>query len=174
MNTVLDKYTIWFDGTITVPSNQIDQYMHVDKLAVDEMTPQLQQYNRLMQKSKQLTVKTDCDGLIVDWNIPANYKEENIKQVILDKHHALCQQFNWSDEEYLDRISRILVEYSLYSARKYIPLLRVMHYLVDTLIQQNIVWGPGRGSGVSSYILYVLQVHDVDSVAFDLDINDFL
>jgi DNA polymerase III alpha subunit len=36
------------------------------------------------------------------------------------------------------------------------------------------VWGIGRGSSVSSYVLYVLGVHDVDSYAYDLDIGDFL
>lgn len=174
MNTVLDQYTIWFDGTITIPSNQIDQYLHIDKLAVDKLTPQLIQFNALMPKTKKLTVKTQCDDLLVAWDIPEYYKTLNIRDIILTKHHSMATQYEWTDVEYQSRVDRILLEYSLYKKCNYIQLLQVMHYLVDTLTSKGVVWGPGRGSSVSSYILYILQVHDVDSVTFELDITDFL
>jgi DNA polymerase III alpha subunit len=38
----------------------------------------------------------------------------------------------------------------------------------------NIVWGVGRGSSVSSYVLYLLGVHRVNSLYYDLDIHEFL
>jgi DNA polymerase III alpha subunit len=40
--------------------------------------------------------------------------------------------------------------------------------------KNNIVWGVGRGSSVSSYILYLIGVHKVNSILYKLDINDFL
>jgi DNA polymerase III alpha subunit len=54
------------------------------------------------------------------------------------------------------------------------PILRAITYVINTLQDKNIVWGVGRGSSVSSYVLYILGVHDVDSVKYNLDIADFL
>jgi DNA polymerase III alpha subunit len=38
----------------------------------------------------------------------------------------------------------------------------------------NIIWGVGRGSSVASYVLYLLEVHRVDSMYYNLDIREFL
>jgi DNA polymerase III alpha subunit len=49
-----------------------------------------------------------------------------------------------------------------------------MIYLVDFMRENNIVWGVGRGSSVASYVLYLIGVHKVDSIQFDLDWREFL
>ena len=38
----------------------------------------------------------------------------------------------------------------------------------------NVVWGLGRGSSTASYILYLLGVHKIDSLYYDLPIEEFL
>jgi DNA polymerase III alpha subunit len=40
--------------------------------------------------------------------------------------------------------------------------------------EKNIVWGVGRGSSVASYVLYLLGVHKIDSIYYDLDVEEFL
>ena len=53
-------------------------------------------------------------------------------------------------------------------------LLCYLKYLVDTMREHNIVWGVGRGSSVASYCLYLLGVHKINSIKFELDIKEFL
>ena len=53
-------------------------------------------------------------------------------------------------------------------------VLKFLVYLIDIMRSNNIVWGVGRGSSVSSYVLYLLGVHKVDSIKYGLDITDFL
>jgi DNA polymerase III alpha subunit len=53
-------------------------------------------------------------------------------------------------------------------------LLKYLKYLVDTMRENKIVWGVGRGSSVASYALYLIGVHKVDSIKYQLDINEFL
>ena len=53
-------------------------------------------------------------------------------------------------------------------------LLRYMIYLVDFMRENNIVWGVGRGSSVASYVLYLIGVHRIDSIQYDLDWREFL
>ena len=55
-----------------------------------------------------------------------------------------------------------------------LDLLRYMIYLVDFMRENNIVWGVGRGSSVASYVLYLLDVHKVDSFKYNLDYKEFL
>jgi DNA polymerase III alpha subunit len=53
-------------------------------------------------------------------------------------------------------------------------LLRFLVYIVDVMREQDIVWGVGRGSSVASYVLYLIGVHKIDSLYYDLDIAEFL
>jgi DNA polymerase III alpha subunit len=46
--------------------------------------------------------------------------------------------------------------------------------MIDVFNKNNIVHGVGRGSSTSSYVLYLLGVHFIDSIKYDLDINEFL
>jgi len=53
-------------------------------------------------------------------------------------------------------------------------LLRYLKYLVDTMNHNQVIWGVGRGSSVSSYVLYLLGVHRINSMYYDLDVGEFL
>lgn len=69
---------------------------------------------------------------------------------------------------------RVLMELSLYENYNMTKLLRCMIWLVDYFEEHNIFWGVGRGSSVSSYCLFLLGLHLVDSIKYDLDVNEFL
>jgi len=100
------------------------------------------------------------------WYMPDSYKEMDIAAHIL----SLCK----TDAE-LQRCGEELI---LYMERDLFDLLRYMVYLVDTMELNNVVWGVvwgvGRGSSVSSYILYKLKVHRIDSIFYKLDPREFL
>lgn len=69
---------------------------------------------------------------------------------------------------------RVLYELSLYEEYNMTKLLRCMIWLVDYMTKNKIFWGIGRGSSVSSYCLYLIGIHKIDSIKYDLDINEFL
>ena len=71
-------------------------------------------------------------------------------------------------------LQRVGQELILYQERDLFNLLRFMKYLVDTLRQNKLVWGVGRGSSTASYVLYLIGVHRIDSLFYDLDIAEFL
>jgi hypothetical protein len=62
----------------------------------------------------------------------------------------------------------------LFQERNLFDLLRYLKYLVDTLRANHMIWGVGRGSSVASYVLYLLGVHRIDSMFYDLDACEFL
>lgn len=69
---------------------------------------------------------------------------------------------------------RVKYELELYEYYNMNKLLRCMIWLVDYMESNDIFWGLGRGSSVSSYCLFLLGLHLVDSLKYDLDVNEFL
>ena len=96
------------------------------------------------------------------WSMPDEYKDLDIAQWILDQ----CK----TDAE----LQRVGQELLLYQERNLFDLLRYLHYLVDVLKENRVIWGVGRGSSVASYVLYLLGVHKINSLYYDLDITEFL
>lgn len=72
------------------------------------------------------------------------------------------------------RIERVKYEVQLYEEFHMTKLLRCMIWLVDYMQENSIFWGLGRGSSVSSYLLYLIELHMVDSVLYELDVKEFL
>lgn len=96
------------------------------------------------------------------WFIPDNYKNIDIAKYILD----MCK----TDEE-LQRAGQELI---LFQEREMFDFLKYLKYLVDTMRKNNIVWGVGRGSSVASFVLFLLGVHKINSLYYDLSIDEFL
>lgn len=97
-----------------------------------------------------------------EWLMPEFYKQLDIAKYILDT----C-----ANDHELQRCGQELLLYQEYNL---FDLLKYLKYLVDTMREHNIVWGVGRGSSVASFVLYKLGVHKVNSLFYDLDINEFL
>lgn len=68
---------------------------------------------------------------------------------------------------------RVSQELELYIKHGMYDVLHVMKYIVDTLRANNIVWGVGRGSSVASYVLYLIGVHKIDSIKYNIPIEEF-
>jgi DNA polymerase III alpha subunit len=96
------------------------------------------------------------------WHMPDEYKKLDIAEYIL----SLCD----SDAQ----LQRCGQELLLFQERNLFDLLRYLKYLVDTMRSHNMIWGVGRGSSVASYVLYLLGVHRIDSMFYDLDPQEFL
>ena len=97
-----------------------------------------------------------------NWFMPDEYKDFEIVGFLLDQTQ--------NEEQY----QRVVDELVLYFQYNMIDVLKYCKYLVDTMRENNIVWGVGRGSSVASYCLYLLGIHKIDSIKFELDVNEFL
>jgi len=98
-----------------------------------------------------------------NWFMPKAYKT-------LDIEEWLYSHIPPGDPEH----TRVEEELTAYKERNMLDLLRWLKYFVDTCTENNIVWGVGRGSSVSSYILYIIGVHQINSIKYNLDWREFL
>jgi DNA polymerase III alpha subunit len=96
------------------------------------------------------------------WHMPDDYKQLDIAAYVL----GLCK------EDY--ELQRVAEELLLYQERDLFDLLRYLKYLVDTLRKNNLVWGVGRGSSVASYVLFLLGIHKINSIYYELSVDEFL
>lgn len=96
------------------------------------------------------------------WLMPVEYHDLDIAKHVIE----CCKT-----PEELQRVGHELL---LYQERDLFNLLKYLKYLVDTLKDNNIIWGVGRGSSVASYVLYLLGVHRVNSMYYDLSPEEFL
>jgi DNA polymerase III alpha subunit len=97
-----------------------------------------------------------------NWYIPQEYLEFDIAKFVLEQ----CK-----NEAELQRAGEELL---LFQERDMFILLQYLKYLVDTMRKHNIVWGVGRGSSVSSFVLYLIGIHRINSLYYDLSIDEFL
>jgi len=51
-----------------------------------------------------------------------------------------------------------------------LEILKFLKYLVDVMTEHDIVWGVGRGSSVSLFVLYLLDVHMVNPIRYGIDL----
>ena len=106
---------------------------------------------------------TDFDqALQSDWFMPPEYREFDVEEFCLNR----C---NTENER-----QRVRDEMAAYTDRGMIPLLQWTKHFVDTCNENNIVWGVGRGSSVASFVLFLIGVHQIDSVKYNLDWQEFL
>lgn len=177
--TILNDRIVFFDGDTVITSDKIYDFVgkgldvpRVGELCVTESSSEIDQYNTLVDPAQQIRVKETFKGLDLDWNIPEEYLNLHVEQYLLDIIDKEIDKFN--DEDGLKRALRFEEELEVYRKLNLIPILRVIIFVINTLRSYNIVWGIGRGSCVASYVLYLIGVHDVDSVEYELDYTDFL
>ena len=142
--------------------------LDIQKLYFDDPT----QYNDSVQKTgigtelstvpQRPTPEVFDAENINNWYMPEKYYKIDVKQWLLEKTQT---------EEERDRV---LIEYSLFEQKKFIKVLQFLIYFVDTLRANNLVWGVGRGSSVASFCLFLIGVHKINLLQYDLNIAEFL
>ena len=142
-------------GVVVDPDFDIERLIHV-------LEDPGQLITWTFPESKDISVP-DYDAVRQSrWFMPREYQDLDIAQHTLN----LC-----STQEQLQRVGQELL---LYQERGLFDLLRYMKYLVDVMRSNRVIWGVGRGSSTASYVLYLLGVHRIDSMLYDLDPREFL
>jgi DNA polymerase III alpha subunit len=119
-------------------------------------------FQRFNDQLDQIDVKDFDQALQSDWFMPPEYQEFDVKEYCISRCVGNVQ------------VERVNAEMAAYEERGMIPLLQWIKHFVDTCTKNNIVWGVGRGSSVASFVLFLLGVHQVDSVKYNLDWQEFL
>jgi DNA polymerase III alpha subunit len=125
-------------------------------------------YNDGCKKLGQESVFTVADlpatpeEAIKHWNLPAEYIELDLDVYFANKINTI------------EEAIRVSEELALFRERGLEPMLRFMIYLVKVMKDNNIIWGVGRGSSVSSFLLFLVGLHQINPIKYNLDIKEFI
>ena len=173
---IVEDRLLWPDGSISVDPDSVLDYVFkltsqghsLEKLYVTSITPDIDAYNDVSEHP--LTVKEQCNCIFPpEWNLPEHYKYMNLDDYLF----KLVDRIE-VDELYEQRIERLSTEIWMFKQLKLDDVLRTLIYVIDTMQAKNAIWGVGRGSSCSSYLLFLLGLHEVDAVRYDVQITDFL
>lgn len=73
----------------------------------------------------------------------------------------------WSDEN----VDRVVQELEFFTISKNIRFLLKVYDLVHSLKRDTVV-GVGRGSSCASYVMYLMHIHDINSMLYDIDFKE--
>lgn len=172
----LVDHLLWPDGTIQVTPEKIIDFTFklsvkgkVDRLSVTEITPEIKRFNSLSEH--RLTVKEFVDPKIFppEWILPEKYLLMDLDSYL----YKLSGKIKKDDlfEKRLERLAKEIFEFKQQGLE---DVLRLLIFIVDRFIETNSVWGVGRGSSCSSYLLFLIGLHEIDPVLYEIDLSDFL
>ena len=157
-----DLYDMLYDGEDITAVTEVE--WHEDFEKYNDATKSNYVESNLLTSLAQLTsdIEEFDKNNQHNWFMPNEYKTYPIYDFCIGLCHTELER------------QRVDQEYKAFKERDMIGLLQYMVYLVDTMRKNNIVWGVGRGSSVASYILYLLGIHRINSIQYDLDWREFL
>jgi DNA polymerase III alpha subunit len=145
------------DPTRTIKKALTESNINLGNILSIESKPELIEYI-----DSKLSIEDFDNNNQSNWYMPNEYKELDIAKFVLDQ----C-----TSEAELQRAGEELI---MFQERNMFVLLQYLKYLVDTMRKHNIVWGVGRGSSVASFVLFLLEIHRINSLYYDLSIDEFL
>lgn len=137
--------------------DSIGSYNHARDINADRI-PQL----TLIKHDEFDSVEMFDEANQLTWFMPKEYESFPIVDWLFDQ----CK----NDEQR----NRVELELKLFIQHDMFHVLYYCKYLVDTMRANNILWGVGRGSSVASYILYLIGIHKIDSIKYELSIEEFI
>jgi len=133
----------------------VDDDNHIQKYNSVSNTP-LKIYQEL-----DISIEDFDQSLQKTWFMPDEYQNMDIEGFLVN----VCPKENYQ---------RLIEELQEFRDRNMLDLLRWLKYFVDTCKKNQVIWGVGRGSSVASYVLFLIGVHRIDSIKYNLDWREFL
>ena len=143
-------------------------------LDIAKIPTEAEQYNKALAELDinlpRLPDKIERTGTVAEfdqtnyaeWHMPESYAVIDVKAYLLERCGTDIER------------ERVEAEYVLFEAKGFVKVLQFLIYFVDTLRANNVVWGVGRGSSVSSFCLFLIGVHKINPLLYNLDYREFL
>lgn len=167
MRTQNKNYSLRYDGVIEVEPEQVPKLFMLgvlpEQINITNINDDVEKFN-LRSDIKLELISDNIHEIDFDWNLPDEYKKLDVYE------HITKLINNIEDEVIISRIENELIEIK---KRGLEDLIKTIIYIVDTFKKKEIVWGVGRGSSCASYILYLLGLHCVDPIKYNISMDEF-
>ena len=155
----------------------IDLLMRGNELSGELVTQQSEGVSRFNALCKELDHPQDTVAIYSRPEVDVATWDQNLQnQWFTPEPYASLDVLTWLTEKCSEtkQLERVIEEWVLFEEREMIPVLRCLIHMVESFRERKVVWGVGRGSSVASYCLFLIGIHKVDSIKYELDIREFL
>lgn len=178
IKTELEDRVLRFDGISEVDPEQVARFLlrgiPSSKLRVTSETADVVSFNeQVPPEDRILLVQPEPLTLDMEWQLDPAYLEIDLDEYVGSLFEARLPSLNYTDEQVEIAINRIADELQEIRQRGMVEFTQTVIYILDTMKQNNLVWGVGRGSSCASYVLFLLGLHVVDCVKMDISMEEF-
>lgn len=171
MKTELNDRTLWYDGTSQIKAELVPSYLlrgyQPKDLLVDRLTDDIRLFNQLADEEIKVS-KESIDALDFSWNVPEEFMNIDLAEFCDEKLKSAVFKSKLTFYE-----TRLESELAEIEKRHLTSFFKSLIYVVDTLKKNNVVWGIGRGSSCASLVLFLIGLHQVDPIKYQIPAQEF-
>lgn len=105
-----------------------------------------------------------------NWTMPDHYQNIDIHKYLVER----MQELDIMNTSYTNYLAGEIEQWNRLFPNGPEKLWKFLHYFMDVCKENDCVNGVGRGSSVSSLVLYLLGVHYIDPIKYNLHYKEFL
>lgn len=176
LSVKLNDRVLRFDGVSII---------HPDQLAAALLTGVQPHQLRLTETNEDVELFNDNSAehlstnvdepvkLDFSWQLPEPHLSMDLRATIVARAVDRLLQLNYPEDVHLKACQRIQDEFEEIERRGMVEFVKTIIYILDTFREKGVVWGVGRGSSCASYVLFILGLHSVDCVKYDVPLTEF-
>lgn len=175
----LAERALRFDGVSLLHPEQVEHFllrgMKPSQIRVTEITPELECFNQHVSTNERLSDQLlEPISFEMTWRLPKEYLELDVEQHVSVVFRERLPALAYDSSQTEAAINRVAQEISEFERRGLFNLLRVIIYILDRFKETGQVYGVGRGSSCASFILFLLGLHVVDTIRFNVPLEEFI
>lgn len=142
------------------------------QLRVTEMSEDVELFNDNSDDPISLDVNEPVK-LDFSWQLPDQYLNMDLRGTIVARAVDRLIKLNYPEDVHLAACERIQAEFEEIERRGMVEFMKTIIYVLDIFQEKGIIWGVGRGSSCACYILFILGLHSVDCIKYDVPMEEF-
>lgn len=177
--TELNDRVLRFDGVSVVEADQVIDLIRrgaiPSQLRVLAETPDVVIFNRNVSEAEKLReFGIEPMNFKYDWQLPPEFLSLDITEHVSVVFGERLPALEYDSAQTEAAITRVAQELHEFRKRGLEDLLRVIIFVLHKFKETQQVWGVGRGSSCASYVLFLLGLHVVDPIKFEVPLEEFM
>lgn len=107
------------------------------------------------------------------WQLPEPHLSMDLEATVVARAVDRLIELDYPEELHLKACERIQDELEEIKRRGMVEFVKTIIYILDVFREKGVVWGVGRGSSCASYVLFILGLHSVDPVLYNVPLEEF-
>jgi len=169
----LSNREIRLDGVMRVPDGSLWKYL-LQGIPLQKLCgtgPEFDEFN--IRLVTPIVNNPPSQISLGDWQMPPEYLAIDLAEYVCNKFTEKLPSLGYDKFQVADATERIYQELNQIAISGMSDLFKCIIFIVDTFKANAQLWGVGRGSSCASYVLFIIGLHMIDCIKWDIDMAEF-